>query len=110
MSQIATNSPPYDLFSTPDLSSDQPPRLDVLIYPRQSPSVARELIETARALVNPRGKGIYATDETPDAIEAALRGASVGAEKDKQWSAEENRDRRKRWRESAYESLSNGKS
>lgn len=108
MSQITANSTPFNLFSTPDLASDQTPRPDVFLYPRHSPLVARELIETARALVNPRGKGIYATDETPDALEAVLRGASVGAEKDKQWSAEESRDRRKRWRESAYGALSNG--
>ncbi|KAF9464163.1 aldolase [Collybia nuda] len=107
MSQITTYSTPANLFSVPDVASNQTPRPDVFLSSRYSPSVARELIETARALVNPRGKGIYATDETPEAIEAVLRGASTGAEKDKQWSVEENRDRRKRWRESAYEALSN---
>ena len=43
------------------------------LYPHHSPAIAKSLIETAQALVNPRGKGIYATDETINAIETTRR-------------------------------------
>lgn len=76
--------------------------IDIFLSPAHSPSVARELIETARALVTPRGRGIYASDEAPDAIAVVLQ------DKHRQWSPEEHRDRRKRWRHSAYGALSNG--
>lgn len=36
------------------------------LYPFHKRERAEELIATANALVNPRGKGIYATDETPE--------------------------------------------
>lgn len=42
------------------------------LYPHHSPAVATSLITTAQALVNPRGKGIYATDKTIDGIEARM--------------------------------------
>lgn len=43
------------------------------LYPHHSVAVAASLVATTEALVNPRGKGIYATDETIEGI------ASVGS-------------------------------
>lgn len=99
---MALNSAPTNLFYTPDLASKY---TDVFLYPYHSPSVARELIDTAHALVNPRGKGIYATDEAPEVI-AAMLDANKGQKK----SEEELNDQRKRWRVGSYESISNGQS
>lgn len=42
-----------------------------------TPDVAASLIATAEALVNPRGKGIYATDETIEGIETRLLAAQA---------------------------------
>ncbi|RDB17805.1 Fructose-bisphosphate aldolase [Hypsizygus marmoreus] len=109
MAQVNTNHVPDNLFAIPDLVSetDETPPLDVFLSSYHSPFVAYELISTANALVNPRGKGIYATDETPEAIEAAFRGAAEIAEEDEHWGEEDHKDRRRRWREDAYNSLSN---
>lgn len=61
---------------------------------------------TAQALVNHRGKGIYATDESPDVIQAAFDGDKV----DKRvWTEAENKERRKNWRKCAYNAISSGK-
>lgn len=79
------------------------------LYPHHSPDVAQELIDTARALVYPRGVGIYATDETPDGIEARLHAAAGEEGKEKAWTEEEKRERRKKWRACLYESLPTGK-
>ncbi|KAI0322007.1 fructose-bisphosphate aldolase [Amylostereum chailletii] len=74
------------------------------LYPFHEPSTAKELISTAAALVNPRGKGIYATDETPEGI-AARFAAAAGLHPPPKISADEERDRRRKWRECLYESL-----
>ncbi|KAG2129117.1 fructose-bisphosphate aldolase [Suillus clintonianus] len=72
------------------------------LYPHHSTAVAKSLIQTAQALVNPRGKGIYATDETIDGIEARL----VAAEGElKVYTDAQKQQRRRRWRECLYESL-----
>lgn len=78
------------------------------LYPHHSPEVARELIATAQALVHPRGVGIYATDETPDGIEARLAAAHGEERAGKEWTEEEKKERRRRWRECLYESLPTG--
>ncbi|KAG6897758.1 hypothetical protein C0992_011427 [Termitomyces sp. T32_za158] len=93
----------------PDLSTeiDHKPR-DVLVHPFHSPAVANDLIATARALVHPRGKGIYATDETPDAIAAVLHGAAGGTGKPKLETDEEAKEKRRQWREAAYNAISSG--
>jgi len=75
------------------------------LYPHHSPAVATSLIATAQALVNPRGKGIYATDETIDGIEARLLAAEGLEGKSKVYTDQQNRERRRRWRECLYESL-----
>ena len=80
------------------------------LYPFHPPEIARDLISTAQALVNPRGVGIYATDESPDAIEARLVAALGEEGAGKQWSEEEKRERRRRWRECLYEALPTGAS
>lgn len=105
MAHTNVNSTPANLFSTPDLASYHPSP-EVFIYPYHSQSVARELIDTAHALVNPRGKGIYATDESPDAIAAMLNAAAGGPSENQ--SEETLRNERKRWRVASYESLSGG--
>ncbi|KAI6110972.1 fructose-bisphosphate aldolase [Pisolithus croceorrhizus] len=77
--------------------------LNSYLYPHHPPAVAKSLIQTAQALVNPRGKGIYATDETTDDIESRLASAEgiVG----KLYTYAEKRDRRRRFRQCLYESL-----
>jgi fructose-bisphosphate aldolase class I len=107
MAHTNMNSTPANLFCTPDLASNHT-SLEVFIYPHHSQSLARELIDTAHALVNPRGKGIYATDESPDAIAAMLHAAAPDANKNENQSKESLRDERKRWRVASYESLSGG--
>ena len=78
------------------------------LYPHHSASTAKSLIITAQALVNPRGKGIYATDETPEGIEARLVAAHGEEGRTKSWTDGEKRDRRRRWRECLYGSLPTG--
>ena len=80
------------------------------LYTYQSPQVASELIATANALVSPRGRGIYATDETPEGIEARLEAASdeIGLKKGKELTDDEKAERRKKWRICMYENLPKG--
>ncbi|KAI5123175.1 hypothetical protein M0805_000875 [Coniferiporia weirii] len=75
------------------------------LYPHHPPAVARALIATAQALVNPRGVGIYATDETPEGIEARLEAAADEEGGAVARTEEEKRERRRRWRECLYETL-----
>ncbi|KAA1469934.1 aldolase [Dentipellis sp. KUC8613] len=75
------------------------------LYPHHDTSVAQELIANATALVNPRGKGIYATDETAAGIEARLVAAAGAEGKDKSYTEDEKRERRRKWRASLYETL-----
>ncbi|EJU01754.1 aldolase [Dacryopinax primogenitus] len=74
------------------------------LFPHHSPSTAHQLIATAHALVHPRGRGIYATDETPDGIHARLA-ASAAPGQLKTFTDEEQTARRKAWRETLYSSL-----
>lgn len=101
---------PPNLFAEPDLTSQlpRPPPQDVFLQPYWSPHIAHELISTANALVAPRGKGIYATDESPDVIQALLDGVSLNDHEERAWSEEENRERRKKWRECAYNAVPSG--
>lgn len=103
----ATITPGYG-FNTN--SSELPSRGQVssFLYPFHAPQLAAELIKTAQALVNPKGVGIYATDETPEGIEARLVAAHGEEGKSKIWSEEEKRERRRKWRECLYESLPTG--
>ena len=85
---------------------------NAFLYPHHDPQVARELIAVANSLVRPRGRGIYATDETPEGIEARLEAAfgTEGQSEPKKWTEDEKRERRKRWRECLYQSLPTGQS
>ena len=80
------------------------------LYPHHGLEIAQELISTAHALVNPKGVGIYATDETPEGIEARLIAAHGEQGETKSWTEQERRERRRRWRECLYESLPSGNS
>ena len=62
------------------------------LYPHHPPDVAKQLIETAQALVYPRGVGIYATDETPEGIEARLSAAADVKGEGKPLTEEEKRE------------------
>jgi fructose-bisphosphate aldolase, class I len=96
------------LFSVTDHPREPPSSTnehDTLLLPHHSVAVAKELTSVARALVN-RGKGIYATDESPDVIEGMLTGASLNGQEN--LSEEEKKDRRRKWREAAYGCLTNG--
>ena len=109
MPEFSAETIPPNLFAVPDLTFEQishlPPS-NVFLQPYWSPHIARELIMTAQALVNHRGKGIYATDESPDVIQAAFDGVKV----DKRvWTEAENKERRKNWRKCAYNAISSGK-
>ncbi|KAH7921778.1 aldolase [Leucogyrophana mollusca] len=104
MSLNATATPGYTFSASAPASAaaaDTDPTS--FLYPHHPAHVARELVATAQALVHPRGKGIYATDETPEGIEARLLAASTAA--GKVFSDAEKRERRRRWRECLYESL-----
>lgn len=111
MPEFNVESIPPNLFASPDLTSElpRPPLLDVFLQSYLSPHVAHELISTASALVNPRGKGIYATDESPDVIQALFDGVQVNDHEARIWSAERNKERRKKWREFAYNAVSSGR-
>lgn len=110
-----TYSSPHNLFSVPDISSEVNrdqisgwEDIKVALAPHHSHFIAHELISTAIALVNPRGKGVYATDESPDAMDALLV-AAAGEGPPPQFTEAENRERRKRWREVVYDAAPSGK-
>ncbi|KAJ3568756.1 hypothetical protein NP233_g5507 [Leucocoprinus birnbaumii] len=108
MPQYNVETVPPNLFAVPDLTSEkvpQPPSSVTFLQSYWSPHIAHELITTAQALVNPRGKGIYATDESPDVIQALFDGVQVNDREEKAWTKAENRERRKKWRESAYNAV-----
>lgn len=65
-----------------------------------SSTVAQELIKTAKTLVGPRGRGIYATDESPWTIHETLGIVDKPENEKKQM--------RESWRKAAYENVSNG--
>ncbi|KAG7088300.1 hypothetical protein E1B28_012310 [Marasmius oreades] len=94
-------SSPSNLFSTTDdVAEIDSAGSNTFISPNHSPSVAKELIETAQALLSPRGRGIYATDESPDVIEAAFVAAGHNSS-----SGDEMLKRRKDWRETVYSAV-----
>lgn len=97
-----TTSRYRSLSTTPDPSLDKERSP---LYPHHPLTLARSLIATANAIVNPRGKGIYATDETPDVIEARLCAAEGKNGDGKERSEDEKRERRWKWRADLYESL-----
>lgn len=106
---------PHNLFATPDISPDanrdawrQPGDVQVFLYPYYSKFDAHELIKIATALVNPRGKGIYATDEAPYAMDDLLDSLNDDPTLKKRRTEEENRERRKKWKECMYNAVSNG--
>ncbi|KAF9221642.1 aldolase [Gyrodon lividus] len=104
MSSNATSTPGYTFAATEGGATDSDSDSVSYLYPHHSATVAKSLIATAQALVNPRGRGIYATDETIDGIEARLV-AAEGVEDSKVYTDAQKRDRRRRWRECLYESL-----
>lgn len=109
-------SRPHNLFSTPDTIPDTNRdaisgrgNVQLLLYPYYSQFDAHELMSVATALVNPRGKGVYATDEAPYAMVDLLNALEKDpAAAKKQYTEEENRERRKKWREFMYNAASNG--
>ena len=108
MSLNATNTPGYTFAASGGVSASADSEPLSYLYPHHSPAVAISLIATAEALVNPRGKGIYATDETIEGIEARLLAAEGLAGKSKVYTDAQSRERRRRWRECLYESLPTG--
>ncbi|KAF8831011.1 hypothetical protein HHX47_DHR1000260 [Lentinula edodes] len=106
-----TFSSPKNLFTSSDNALDQSDtvsELGIFLDSHLSPSVAKELIVTARALVGPRGRGIYATDESPETMDALFRAAERDIEEQglKTYSDSEKSKRRKEWKKDAYEVLS----
>ncbi|KIK59435.1 hypothetical protein GYMLUDRAFT_44428 [Collybiopsis luxurians FD-317 M1] len=102
-----TFSSPRNLFTPADLAIDPPNTgLNTFIDSHLSPSVAKELIETAQALVGPRGRGIYATDESVELIGTLLSVGEDSEDQEKLFSESEKLERRKAWRKDAYEVLS----
>lgn len=108
MSLNATSTPGYTFAASASVNGSGGADPVSFLYPHHSASVAKILISTAQALVNPRGKGIYATDETPEGIEARLVAAAGEDGKGKVWTEAEKKERRRRWRECLYESLPTG--
>jgi len=103
MSLNTKGTPGYTFTATVPADTGSDTDANAYLYPHHSPAVAKSLIETAQALVNPRGKGIYATDETIDGIETRL-GAAQGIV-GKLYTDAEKRERRRRFRQCLYESL-----
>lgn len=103
----ATKTPGYGFVASEFHIADESQKS--FLYPYHSPQIASELITIAHALVTPRGRGIYATDETPDGIEARLDAASkeTGLETGKLTEVEQT-ERRKNWRRCLYEGLPKG--
>ncbi|KAL4063297.1 fructose-bisphosphate aldolase [Scleroderma yunnanense] len=103
MSSSAKNAPSNTFTPTVSTNTRSDADANAYLYPHHPPAVAKSLIDTAQALVHPRGKGIYATDETTDGIETRLAAAEgiVG----KLYSDAEKRERRRRFRQCLYESL-----
>lgn len=108
MSLHTTSTPGYTFAASGGAAASADSEPLSYLYPHHSPAVAASLIATAEALVNPRGKGIYATDETIEGIEARLLAAEGIEGKSKAYSDAQNRERRRRWRECLYESLPTG--
>jgi len=76
---------------------------NIIIYPHHSQYDTNGLIANAHAIVNPRGKGIYATDEAPDAMDALL-------DDGKKYNDDGRKERRKKWKECVYGAVNSGQS
>lgn len=105
---------PHNLFSVPDIHPEVNRdaisghgNIQVFLYPFHSPFEAHELIAVANALVNSRGKGVYATDESPDAMDVLLNAVTPDGLK-KHLTGAENTERRKKWKESMYNAVPSG--
>ncbi|KAF8442964.1 fructose-bisphosphate aldolase [Boletus edulis BED1] len=105
MSLNTTSTPGYTFAASEGATASTDSEPLSYLYPHHSPALAASLIATAEALVNPRGRGIYATDETVEGIEARLLAAEGIELKSKVYTDAQNRERRRRWRECLYESL-----
>ncbi|PPQ66253.1 hypothetical protein CVT24_007271 [Panaeolus cyanescens] len=110
-----TYSDPHNLFSVPDITPEKygdkfSGHGDIPVYlpAHYSHFDAHELIAVASALVNPRGRGIYATDEAPLDLDGLLDKTSheVGVPV-QHLSDEAKKERRKQWRCDVYNSISN---
>lgn len=108
MSWNAASTPGYTFATSGGATASPDSEPLSYLYPHHSPAVAASLIATAEALVNPRGKGIYATDETIEGIEVRLLAAEGIEGKSKVYTDTQKRERRRRWRECLYESLPSG--
>ncbi|KAF8798800.1 aldolase [Phlegmacium glaucopus] len=113
MSHINTDRTSHNLFSVPgrgnseSLSSSRQGSNQLFVNEYHSAVDAQELMATALALVNPRGKGIYASDESPDVMTAILN-TVVADGSEKQVNEEENKARRRKWKAFAFNAISSG--
>ena len=95
--------------SNAGLSVQPSDNTNAFLYPYHSIQDSLSLIEIANTLVNPRGKGIYATDEAPEGIDERLAAAEeLEGKTGKVWSVDERRDRRKQWRVCLYGDMPTG--
>jgi len=70
MTLNATNTPGYPFAASGGATPSADTEPLSYLYPRHSSAVAASLIATADALANPRGKDIYAPEETIEGINA----------------------------------------
>lgn len=110
MSNLNATATPGYTFSTAKTNGAANSGPNAYLYPHHTSAVAESLVKTAHALVNPKGKGIYATDETPEGIHARLLAAHGEEGKGKTFTEDEWKEKRRRWRECLYESLPTGMS
>lgn len=117
MPTINTYSNPHNLFSVPDIPPEKyedrfsgHSDLPVYLPAHYSHFDAHELIAVASALVNPRGRGIYATDEAPWDLDTLFEKTSdeIGVAPPHLSDEDARKERRKQWREDVYNSISNG--
>ncbi|PPR01137.1 hypothetical protein CVT26_016038 [Gymnopilus dilepis] len=111
MPEETVYSTPHNLFSVPDIHPEANRdaisghgNVQVFLYPFHSPFEAHELIAVAHDLVNPRGKGVYATDESPDAMDDLLDSVLPEGGK-KRLTGTEKTERRKKWKEDMYNAV-----
>ena len=114
MPEETVYSTPHNLFSVPDIHPEANRdaisghgNVQVFLYPFHSPFEAHELIAVAHDLVNPRGKGVYATDESPDAMDDLLDSVLPEGGK-KRLTDTEKTERRKKWKEDMYNAVPSG--
>ena len=110
MSHKKRDSTSHNLFVIPDRVNTGSRQGDnqLFIHEYHSVAGAQELMTTALALVNPRGKGIYASDESPDVMTAILNTVKDDGNEEQTFSAEEDKEKRKKWKEFAYDAIQSG--